>query len=225
MLHLIRNYHYLRKEETMKDSFVFYRSFKESLSELTDSDKLLMYEAISDYALDKTEPQLVGFPKALFSLIKPQLDANWKRFENGKKGAEYGCKGGAPKGNNNALKAKTTPKQPQDKGKTTPNVNDNVNVFNVNDNANGNVVREKPKRFVPPSLQEIEDYCIERKNNVDAQKFFDFYTSKNWMVGSNKMKDWKASVRTWENRDKSKYTHPIANYNNNAKDLTNDKRW
>lgn len=114
-----------------RDSFIFYRSFKESLSELSDSDKLIMYEAISDYALDRKEPCLQGFPKALFSLIRPQLDANWKRYENGKKGGSHGVKGGAPKGNTNAQKTKTTPNQPQDKGKTTPNKNDNVN-DNVN---------------------------------------------------------------------------------------------
>ena len=114
----------------MKDSFVFYRSFKESLSDLPDGDKLIMYEAISDYALDRSEPNLSGFPKALFSLIKPQLEANWKRFENGKKGGQYGDLGGAPKGNKNAKKAK----QPLNNGKTTPNVNVfNDNVFNVNE--------------------------------------------------------------------------------------------
>lgn len=57
---------------------------------------------------------------------------------------------------------------------------------------------EKSNRFLPPSISEIESYCIERKNAVDANKFFDFYQSKGWMVGKNKMKDWKAAVRNWE---------------------------
>ena len=59
---------------------------------------------------------------------------------------------------------------------------------------------DKPTRtrFIPPSREEVQDYCKERNNNVDAERFIDYYTSNGWMVGKNKMKDWKASVRTWE---------------------------
>ena len=56
--------------------------------------------------------------------------------------------------------------------------------------------------FIVPSLKEVSAYCQERNNNVDSQKFFDFYESKGWMVGKNKMKDWKAAVRTWEDKTK-----------------------
>tara|TARA_Y100000310_G_scaffold312646_2_gene360151 strand:- start:247 stop:930 length:684 start_codon:yes stop_codon:yes gene_type:complete len=54
--------------------------------------------------------------------------------------------------------------------------------------------------FAPPTQQEVATYCSERKNTVDAAEFVDFYTAKNWMIGKNKMKDWKAAVRTWERR-------------------------
>lgn len=74
----------------------------------------------------------------------------------------------------------------------------------------GNVEIEKEKeieiekdntrvgRFKPPSLDEVKAYCQERKNNVDPQTFIDFYESKGWYVGKNKMRDWKAAIRTWE---------------------------
>lgn len=56
--------------------------------------------------------------------------------------------------------------------------------------------------FKEPSVDEVAAYCAERGNSVDASRFVDFYASKGWMVGKNKMKDWKAAVRTWEkNRD------------------------
>ena len=58
--------------------------------------------------------------------------------------------------------------------------------------------KSKAKRFTPPTLEEVTAYCIERGNNVDAQHFIDYYTSNGWLVGKNKMKDWKAAVRTWE---------------------------
>ena len=53
--------------------------------------------------------------------------------------------------------------------------------------------------FRPPTLEEVEDYCSQRNNKVNPQRFIDHYTSNGWMVGKTKMKDWKAAVRTWEN--------------------------
>ena len=58
--------------------------------------------------------------------------------------------------------------------------------------------KPKRKRFVPPTLEEVKAYCAERKNNVDAERFVNYYESNGWMVGKSKMKDWKAAVRTWE---------------------------
>ena len=58
------------------------------------------------------------------------------------------------------------------------------------------------KIFKKPTVDEIQDYCNERNNGINAEAFYDFYESKDWMVGKNKMKDWKACVRTWEKREK-----------------------
>ena len=60
--------------------------------------------------------------------------------------------------------------------------------------------------FKKPKLDEVIDYCILRKNNIDAEAFMDFYESKDWKIGKNKMKDWKAAVRTWERRETKKPT-------------------
>lgn len=54
--------------------------------------------------------------------------------------------------------------------------------------------------FTPPSVEEVREYCHERNNAIDPENFVDFYTSKGWMVGKNKMKDWKAAVRNWEKK-------------------------
>lgn len=63
---------------------------------------------------------------------------------------------------------------------------------------NNNVSCSTQKRFVKPTLEEVVNYCKERRNTVDANKFFDYYESNGWQVGKNKMKDWQAAVRTWE---------------------------
>lgn len=68
-------------------------------------------------------------------------------------------------------------------------------------------------RFTPPSVEQVTEYCKERNNNVDPQSFVDFYTAKGWMVGKNKMRDWKAAVRTWEqNRTQQKKRNAALNY-------------
>lgn len=56
----------------------------------------------------------------------------------------------------------------------------------------------KRKRFIPPTLDNVKAYCQERGNNVDPERFMAYYESNGWMVGRNKMKDWKAAVRSWE---------------------------
>lgn len=91
------------------------------------------------------------------------------------------------------------------------NVNNNpINVDNnsinvdINSQSKGKKSKVKEskgsitRRFTPPTIDEVRDYCIERGNNVDADTFVNFYESKGWKVGKEPMKDWKAAVRTWE---------------------------
>ena len=83
-------------------------------------------------------------------------------------------------------------------------VKDSIGYIKEKDTPLG-VSKKKSDRFTPPSLEDVQSYCLERNNSVDPQAFIDFYASKGWMVGKNKMKDWKAAVRTWErNRNNSK---------------------
>lgn len=59
----------------------------------------------------------------------------------------------------------------------------------------------REKRFNPPTVIEVDAYCRERQNGINAQQFCDFYASKGWRVGNQPMRDWKAAVRTWEQRN------------------------
>ena len=68
----------------------------------------------------------------------------------------------------------------------------------------------KRKTFTKPTIDEIQDYCIERNNNINAAQFYDYYESNGWKVGKNSMKDWKAAVRTWE---RSEYRKPNSKKN------------
>ena len=133
----------MKQDTPKRESFVFYRSFREAINKCPDEVQTILYQAVADYALDQVIPDFAGvgdqqFIEAIWMLIKPQLDANHQRFLNGCKGGEYGKLGGAPKGNQNARK-----KQPQNNPKTTRNVNENDN---ENDNENGLVEQTESKR-------------------------------------------------------------------------------
>ena len=80
------------------------------------------------------------------------------------------------------------------------------------------------KYFNKPSLLEIKNYCIERVNNVDPEAFFDFYESKGWVVGKSKMKDWKASIRSWE-RNETKKQKPMSKIDKQLSEYLKGKQY
>ncbi len=110
----------------MRDSFIFYKSFYEAIKELPDKERLAVYDAISGYQFEELGGPTEGLQKAIFILIRPQLDANNRRYQNGQKG------GRPPKENQPITKLK--PSRNQTKTKPKANKNDNVN---VNENVNG----------------------------------------------------------------------------------------
>ena len=88
--------------------------------------------------------------------------------------------------------------------KDNPSVNNCTNNINNKLYTNNNITYSNKILFKKPTIEEIKNYCNERNNNIDPEAFIDFYKSKNWYIGKNKMKDWKAAVRTWEKREKNK---------------------
>lgn len=211
----------------MRDSFVFYRSFYEAIKDLPRSVQGEIYTAIMEYSLYGNQTEgLKQVARSVFTLIKPQLDANKKKFENG-------CKGGRPKTKTEAAisseKTKTKPNNNQHPTQSIPN-------DNVNENENVNDIKEKNKetthRFSPPALQDVTAFYTQpagmNLSPADAiywgNRFVDFYTSKGWKVGNQPMKDWKAAarrcVREWDDKRKqpngSSYTHPATAHTGNT---------
>lgn len=122
----------------MRESFIFYTSFGALIELLPSKKRLPIYEAIYHFGAYQKEADFSNDPQqdAVWRSIFPQLKANQKRYENGKKGAESGVLGGAPKGNTNAKKTtpETTPTPTEKEGEettpeTTPNIKDNVNPY------------------------------------------------------------------------------------------------
>ena len=87
-----------------------------------------------------------------------------------------------------------------------------VKKFDRNNNINNNKKREikkreNAKRFSPPTVQEVKEYCSERGNHINPEKFVSFYQSKGWKIGNSPMKDWKSAIRTWEIRHATQEHH------------------
>lgn len=144
-----------------KDSFIFYRSFFESLVGMDKNSQADCLMALADYALNGNEPNLTPEVRMFFTLVKPQVDANKKRFENG-------CKGGRPK---NQKKTKTKPNNNQKETKQEPNNNVNDN-DNVNDNNRGNTTnvenilncRDNSNAVDIPPKEKIKEKVIDLKS-------------------------------------------------------------
>jgi len=154
-----------------KESFVFYRSFIDAIRTLPESDQLFLFNAIADFALDQKEPDLNGTAKGFWMLIRPNIEANNKRYENGKKGAEHGIKGGRPK--------KETPEKPLDNPKKTPNLKNktpDVDV-DVDVDVNVNVEKEKDDKLTRLSKIQREFYDSLRafSSEFDKETLREFY--------------------------------------------------
>ena len=212
----------MNTQQTRK-GFTFYRSYAEAIELLPVSMQLLAYKSVIAFALDAKEPDEELLPqrlRMLWKIILPNLEADRRRFSNG-------CKGGAPKGNQNARKdnQETTENQPPNNQESS-NVNEDVNVNeNVNVKRGGEEAspRAQKLRFVPPTIDEICDYIKEcGYDDIDAQSFADYYASVGWKVGGKPMCDWRAALRRWHSHNKhntnnlkyqkneSKTTSPIA---------------
>ena len=107
--------------------------------------------------------------------------------------------------------ADATPLQLRDETVTSPSTQDRLGKERIGKDRIGEDREDSAsphpapsRQFIPPTFDEVDAYCRQRGNQVNADTFIDFYACKGWMVGKNKMKDWKAAVRTWEQRDKDK---------------------
>ena len=147
----------------MRDSFVFYRSFYDSISCLSKEQKADLLDAIAKYALDGELIEMEGTIRALFICMKPQIDANTRRYENGRKG-------GKPKNNQDETKVepnqnlretKTVPKQKQSVTSAEPNVN-----VNVNDKKITPLTPLKGEKETPKDLVDKKDFPAALKEAV-----------------------------------------------------------
>ena len=190
----------------------FYYSYRKKLEKLSDQEVGRLVRSLLEYGETGETEELAGRESIAFDFIADDIN-------RAKAAYEERC----AKNHRNIEKRYAR----QDDTNVYDGIRTNTNVYETyqtkdktkdktKDNSlppNG-VSDTRAKRFTPPTLDDVSAYIRERGSNVDAQRFLDFYTAKGWMVGKNRMKDWKAAVRTWEKRDSEQNKPFVYDYGN-----------
>lgn len=164
--------------------FVFQDAYLEKAKRLSDQELGRLVRALATYHATGEEQELTGREIVAYDFMKDDIDRADKAYQ-------IKC--------NNMKREQLHPIAPNCDQLTanSPNINIKENIKETTLKGS----KEKRTRFSPPTVDEVSAYCKERGNKIDAQHFVDFYASKGWKVGQNPMKDWKACVRTWEQRE------------------------
>ena len=203
-------------EKINRKQFTFYESFYLAIKEIkNEKQQAKIFRAIAEYSLYGKTPELSGVLKMAWELIKPNLDASIKKSIAGKKGGQAKIKQ-----NESKIKANDKQEQNESKIETMENLKQEQDRDREQEKEQEKeqdrdreqvLYKEKEKKeiFKRPTIEEVKNYCLERKNQIDPESFVAFYNSKGWKVGNQPMKDWKAAVITWER--KSKAITPVVN--------------
>ena len=160
-----------------------------NLKPFSDAEKGRLFDAMMEYAECGTEPDLRGNERFIWETVRAEIDRQREAYE---KKCEVNRINGASRTQSHPV-ATNGPEPLQD--------------YKTNKTED----KEKKKRtiFSPPSVAQVSEYCLERQNGIDAQAFVDWYKANGWMVGKNKMRDWRAAVRTWEQRRKQDHVAQV----------------
>lgn len=190
---------------------IYWETF-ETLQRMQPAQALTLLMAMYEYGRNEKEPDFSSDP--VLDIVWPMI-VNRIRADKGKyeeisaKRAEAGRKGGTARANNikqneaneaNANFAKQIKPTPTTTPAPTPTPIPTITPT-INNMCVGVEPSKRPKRFSPPTVLQVQEYCKEKGYAVDAERFVDFYESKGWKVGNTPMKDWQAAVRTWAKKE------------------------
>lgn len=167
------------------ESFNVYHSYLKAIEPLNDAECGRLLKACLEYSMTGAVPELRGNERFLFPSWQSQIDRDKEQYEARcrRNKENISVRWNTTVYDGIRTNAKRTKDKDKDKDK---------------DKKEKAPTEPKRKVFVPPTVEEVRAYCLERKNGIDPEVFVAFYGSKGWMVGKNKMKDWKKAVITWE---------------------------
>lgn len=180
-----------------REYFCAYHSYLGAMEQLTDEERGRLFTALLAYSQTGEPQQLSGNERFVFPAMRDQIDRDSRKYaskcetqaQNARKRWDSTACNGIPQHAKYANEKEKTKAKEKEKEKE-----------NIKGVPGGTPADKPPKTcaFVPPSVEEVRAYCLERGNGIDPQYFVDYYDSNGWMVGKTKMKDWKATVRRWE---------------------------
>ena len=197
--------------------FICHDNYYDRLQRLTDEEVGHLFRNLMLYHAGKIEDMtdFVGVEGIAFDFIKDDIDRmEEKHTSTSETNRINGSKGGRPK------KQPEPEETEQNRQKPTETEENPTKAYKDKDidkdidkekNKEKEKVKEKetPKRFIPPTVEDVSAYCRERGNGIDAEYFVAYYTTRNWiMTNGKKMSDWKSAVITWEKREKSNGSFP-----------------
>lgn len=193
-----------------------FHEYLDEMADLTDAEFGRLARALLVYSRTGEFPALNGNERLFKRRVIMQEDRAQESYvQVVEKNRANGQLGGRPRKHTETQRnpekpteTQNNPQKPNETQKTQIEIESeikteiNTPLPNGNKGSKAATPPTRETRFSPPSLDEVQAYISERGSAVDAQQFVDFYASKGWMVGKNRMKDWKAAVRTWEKRRK-----------------------
>ena len=183
----------------MQDWFKARNIWGAGIETLSDAEAGRLAKAIWAYTMRGEVLDLPGAEKAIYTLILMTLRQDEEIISDiSQKRAAAGAAGGKQTQANASKNKQTEANQ--------------ANACNKSKNKNRDIEKEKDnKRFAPPTVDAVSEYCLERNNGIDPQAFVDFYTANGWVQGKGQkpIRDWKACIRTWEQKHKQEHVEQL----------------
>ena len=179
----------------MRSHLKVYFDFEVKAEKYDDEEKGRLLLAMLRYAKDGMEVNLTGNERFVFPVFKAQIDEEIKNYETKVKN---GTKGGRPVIDQKPEETENNLTEPKETENNRTEPNETETAKKEERRKKKEDKRDSIGRFIPPTIEQVTEYCRERNNGVNPVKWFNYYTANGWKVGKNPMKDWKAAVRTWE---------------------------
>lgn len=180
-----------------REYFCAYHSYIKQCKGLSDGELGRLFRALLEYSASGKVPELNGRESVAFDFMSANIDRDAESYKDTCNRNRENIAKRYERIRPNTTVYETYQEKEEEKEKEELLKKDISNEISKKST--------RQKKFVPPTVEEVASYCLERKNKVDAAYFVDHYTSNGWKVGKQNMKDWKAAVRTWE---KNGYNQP-----------------
>jgi hypothetical protein len=190
-----------------KKSFIAYTDWGDTFKALPDEKAGQLIKHLFAYVNNENPVSEDVLINAVFANIKQTLKRDLEKYQAIiQRNRDNGSKGGRPRTRSSKPKKPTgITRNPNNPVVTQINPSEPKKPDSDSDSDNGNVIDiEKMKNKIPPPINLVVQYCEERNNGIDANRFYDWYATRGWMVGKDKMKDWQSAIRTWEQKKKDK---------------------